>query len=406
MTTERRILLEASLGASFTNGNRVAILQNGHEIFPAMLDAIASAKSWIYFVTFVYWTGDMAERFAEALAERARAGVDVDVVLDAVGAMRMPAKYVEKMEAAGAHVHWFRPKARWAIWRADHRTHRKILVCDGTIGFTGGVGIAEPWEGDARDPSEWRDTQVSVEGLAVRGLVAGALGNLVDAGCRLDDQAFVRRLTSVSGQLGDAPGELGADAGEPDTHSGHFEDVALLVLVSHASIGLNPAATLQHALIASAQHSVYVTTPYFVPDDETVDLLARAAQRGVHVVIMIPRDHVDERLPYIAGRRRFGELLRAGVEIRRHRTRMVHAKIITIDGETAAIGSANMNQRSLQKDDELTVVIDDTRVTKRLDQQYERDSEGCEGTTLEAWEARPWTHRLVEQILRVVEQQL
>lgn len=384
----------------------MTLLQNGVEIFPAMLDAIAATERWITFVTFIYWTGDVAERFAEALSERARAGVDVTVVLDAVGALKMPEEYVERMEEAGVQVAWFRPKARWAVWRADHRTHRKILVCDGMVGFTGGVGIAEPWEGDARNPGEWRETQLRIEGPAVRGLVAGALGNLVDTGRRLDDQTFVQRLTSVRGTLASRPGDKRPahvrDASAPP----EIDDVLALVLSSNASIGWNPAAILQHALIASAQRTIRIVTPYFVPDDETVELLARAARRDVSVALMIPDRHVDKRASLIAGRRYWGELLRAGVSIHRHMTRMIHAKIITIDGQVTAIGSANMNQRSLRKDDELTAVLDDERVARRLDDAWSEDDTGCEETSLDVWSRRPWTQRVAEQVLRVVEQQL
>lgn len=395
------MLLEASLGVPFTSGNRVTVLQNGDAIFPAMLAAIAAAERWITFVTFIYWTGDVARRFAEALAAKAREGLQVEVVLDAVGALEMPDDYVRELEAAGARVTWFRPKAHWAVWRADHRTHRKILVCDGTVGFTGGVGIAEPWEGDARSSDEWRETQIRIEGPAVRGLCAGALGNLVDSGQWLEDQEFVRRLTDVRGDVGDRPGDVDGTETTPA-----FDDVAMLVLVSNASIGLNPAATLQHALIASAHGRLRIVTPYFVPDEETIALLCRAARRGVDVAVMFPDAHVDRRLSLIAGRRHFGRLLEAGVAIRRHTTRMVHQKILAVDGETTAIGSANLNQRSLRKDDELTAVIDDARVTAEIERAFDRDDEGCEGVDLAAWRARPWTARLAERALALVEEQL
>src|SRR5690606_17200742 len=186
-----RRALEATLGIPFAEGNSIRVLRNGKEIFPALLEAIEQAEHTIDFLTYVYWTGDIAERFADALIRKARQGVDVDVILDAFGAKQMNRQLVQKMEQAGVTVCWFRPMT-WRLWRFDNRTHRKILVCDGAVGFTGGVGIAEEWEGDALNPSQWRDTHIRVEGPAVHGIHAAFLGNWSEMGrtVKLRDEAF------------------------------------------------------------------------------------------------------------------------------------------------------------------------------------------------------------------------
>lgn len=177
-----RRCFEAALGVPFTEGNHVQPLVNGQRIFPAMIDAIAEAKESIDFLTFIYWQGDVAERFGRALAERARAGVKVRVLLDAFGAHSMPAEVLKELTDGGAEIAWFRPKARWRIWQIDNRTHRKILLVDDRVGFTGGVGIAAEWDGDARDPNEWRETHFKMTGPVLDGLRGAFLSNWIEAG--------------------------------------------------------------------------------------------------------------------------------------------------------------------------------------------------------------------------------
>jgi cardiolipin synthase len=251
-----RRALEAFVGVTFLERNSVTRLRNGVEIFPAMLEAIRLAERRIDFVTFVYWTGDIARQMANALAERARVGVRVQVLLDSVGARLMDSDLVENMERSGVQVAWFRPVTRWKFWEIDHRTHRKILVVDDRVAFTGGVGIAAEWEGDARDPSQWRDSHFAVRGPAVDALRS----------------AFISDWRDATGEMfrgDDIPGRP-----EPEG------EVALGVIDASAEIELNSAGRSFEAIVALAEHRLWITTPYFNPSDRLIRLLGEAVEPG------------------------------------------------------------------------------------------------------------------------------
>lgn len=342
--------LETALGIPFTRGNRVRILRNGVEIFPAMLEAIRNARESVCLLTFIYWKGDIAWAFADTLAERAEAGVRVRVILDALGASLMPRSLLQRMEAAGVELVWFRPTVRWKIWQADNRTHRKVLVCDGRIGFTGGVGIAEEWEGDARNPSEWRDTHLQVEGPAVRGLQSAFTGNWLEA-----DRPVTDNL-------------LGA---RPESYS---EDIPVQVIKTTATAAdWSCMATAMRALLALAEHKVRITTAYFVPMPPFVTLLQQTVQRGVDVQILVPGPHHDHPTVRMGQEHEYAPLMEAGVRMWAYQPTMLHAKSITIDGAAACTGSANFDHRSLSKDDELAMVVLDRSVVGTLDAHFEAD---------------------------------
>src|SRR5690606_8870081 len=235
--------LEGLLGVPATEGNQVDVLRNGDEIFPAMLEAIRAAEQTVDFMTFVYWTGEPAEAFAEALSDRAHAGVRVRILLDAVGARLMDKGLIESLERAGAHIDWFRPPTTWKLREANHRTHRKILVCDERVGFTGGVGIAQEWCGDARDETEWRDTHVRVRGPAVDGLRAAFTSDWAEAGNPLFDER---------------------DRFPEQPPAG---DVIVQTVTGSAGAGWSDIGTLFDAIIRTARERIRLTTAYFVPDD-------------------------------------------------------------------------------------------------------------------------------------------
>lgn len=373
----RRRSLERGLGAPFRDGNALRLLRNGCEIFPAMLAAIRAAERSVDLCTFVYWKGPIAEEVAEALAERARAGVRVRVLLDAVGSLAMPDRLDALMRDAGVHVRRFRPPRPWRPWRMDHRTHRKILVCDGVVGFTGGVGIASEWEGDARNPDEWRETHVRLEGPAVDGLSGAFLSNwmeVVDASVDPPEPLELRR-----------PGSQ-----------------RVLVLASTAAVAWSDIALLYHLLIAGARQRVRITTPYFVPDDRSLARLCDAAGRGVEVEILIAGEHNDSRLSQWAGRRHYQALMDAGVELMHYEHTMLHAKVLTVDGRLAVLGSPNFNQRSMQKDDELCLVISDETLCATLDQHFDEDLERAVVVQPERWRARPRWERALERLAGLV----
>lgn len=375
-----RALLEGALGYPFTEGNRIDVLRNGREIFPAMLDAIRRARRSVEFLTFIYWRGDIALRFAEALAERARAGVDVFVLLDGYGAAKMDKGLVRHMRAAGARVEWFRPLNLINLPRHNHRTHRKILVCDGSVGFTGGVGVASEWEGDARSPSEWRDTHFRVRGPAVRHMRAALLGNWFETGSRLVD---LERHVSGHGRPGGA---------------------AVQVVRSTSSIGWNDTATLLQVLFTYARQRIWIATAYFVVDEATQAQLAAAARRGVDVRIMYPGRYHDKRVSQWAGEHELRPLLDAGVSVYRYRKTMLHAKIILIDDSVSSVGSTNLNQRSLRKDDEISLVIDDRVTAETLTRHYEQDLRSCERVDRTRWRHRGPFRRIRELVSAPLEQ--
>jgi len=365
----------------FVGGNRVEVLRNGVEAFPAMLAAIDEARSSIEFATFVYWRGDIAERFAEALARRAREGLQVLVLLDALGCLPMRPDLVESMRAAGVEVVKFRPVARWQFWRVTHRTHRKLLVCDGRVGFTGGFGIAEEWEGDARDPSEWRDTHFRIEGPAVHGLQAAFCGNWLEA----------------TGKVAGAIGRVRAlePAGEVD----------VLPLRTTASPRWSDAATLMRVLVAGARRRLRIATAYFVPDERAAELLADAARAGIEIDVLIPGEHTDQRLSELAGAEKYGPLLDAGVRIHAFQPTMMHTKVITVDGELACVGSANFNQRSMSQDDEICMVIADAGVVATLDAHFEADLDRAAPIDRDGWRRRGILRRVLEALAKLVRPQ-
>lgn len=375
---EVRRALEAVLGTPFTDGNAIRRYRNGDEIFPTMLQAIQGARETIEFLTFVYWTGDVAEAFADALSARARAGVKVRVLLDAYGAMKMSQELTREMEEAGVEVRWFRPLTQWRIWKHDNRTHRKVLIVDGRLGFTGGVGIAAEWEGDARDPSEWRDTHYSVEGPAVKGLQGAFWGNWME----------------VENTVGDAVHEV-RDL-EPAGRS------AVQVVRSTASIGWSDVALLFDALITLARDRIHIVTAYFAPDPDSAQHLRRAARRGVDVQVMIPGQHIDKRISELSTSNEFEGLIEDGVKIWRYQRTMLHVKLVLVDEAVVCIGSANFNQRSMRQDDEVVMVVLDPHLVAYLERDFEADRQHCEPLDPAKWRRRGLLRRTLEAASRLV----
>ncbi|MBD3239158.1 MAG: cardiolipin synthase B [Chitinivibrionales bacterium] len=367
-----RALLESALGYPFTDGNRVDVLRNGQEIFPAMLTAIREAQLSIEFLTFIYWRGDIARRFAYALAEKALEGVDVFVLLDGYGAAKIDKDLVGLMQGAGVRVQWFRPVRPPYLSSGNHRTHRKIMVVDSKVAFTGGVGIGTEWEGDARSPDEYRDTHFRVRGPAVRHLRAAFLGNWFETGASLID--LERHVVGH-----DRPGAA-----------------AVQVVRSTASIGWNDTATLLQVILTYARKRIWIATGYFVVDDGTQNRLAAAARRGVDVRVMFPGRYHDKRVSQWAGEHELLPLLDSGVSAYWYQKTMLHAKVMIIDDTFASVGSTNLNQRSLRKDDEVSLAIDDRATNQTLTRHYEDDLGACERVEKRGWRRRGPLRRLKE----------
>jgi cardiolipin synthase len=375
-----RRALEGLLGVHATEGNLVEVLRNGDRIFPAMLEAIGRATATIDFLTFVYWKGEIGREFARALAERARAGVRVRVLLDAYGASSMDPDLIEDLDDAGALVEWFRPIDKVRFWNSNHRTHRKVLICDEDVAFTGGVGIADEWRGDGRDPSEWRDTHFRVRGPAVDGLRAAFVQNWAETGHPLFEEGVDR--FPVQSQPGSS---------------------IVHVVRGAAHAGWSDITTLMRALLCLARRRVRITTAYFVPDDGTCRLLVEAAGRGVDVEILVPGPHVDKRFVQLAAESQYEGMLEAGVRIWSYQPAMLHAKAMTVDGTVANVGSANFNSRSLVLDDEVNLVVLDPDVVARLDADFEADVERSEPIHPERWADRSVAQRAKEVASHVLD---
>ncbi len=376
-----RDVLETLLGVPFTPGNRLRVLRNGVEIYPAMLDAVRRARRSIDFLTYAWWRGDVAREMAEALAGARKRGAEVRVVLDAVGSVSIPRELVALMTEAGVRVEWFRPKSDWRFWKIDHRTHRKILVVDGDVGFTGGAGIGGEWKGDARGPDEWRDTHFEIRGPAIRGLRA----------------AFAKSWLAVGGRIEDLLDVVPA----PDPEG----EIPIQVIQSDAAVERSDVAVLFRSLVALARERIRIATAYFVPDPLIREELVRARQRGVEVEIIFPGPHTDQRIAQLSGSREYGALLTAGVRLWAYQPTMFHVKAITVDGVLSCVGSANFNQRSMGRDDELSLVIADPRTTALLDGHFEDDRAQSRAIEAASWSKRGLVRRTAEALADLVRPQ-
>ncbi|AVV44504.1 phospholipase D-like domain-containing protein [Streptomyces sp. ID05-04B] len=341
--------LERLIGVAATEGNALTALRNGDEIFPAMLAGIRSAEHTVDMMTFVYWKGDIARDFARALADRARAGVRVRLLLDGFGSRLIEKELLAEMEQAGVQVAWFRRPLLLSPLKQNHRCHRKVLVVDEQTAFTGGVGIAEEWCGDARNEHEWRDTHVEVRGPAVDGIAAAFAQNWAEC----HEELFDERDRFVQ-------------------HRPQGEAVVQVVRGS-ASFGWQDMQTLIRVVLESAEHRFRLATAYFAPDEYFVDLLCATARRGVEVEILLPGPHTDKRVCQLAGQHHYQALTACGVKIYQYQPTMMHAKVITVDGVAALVGSTNFNRRSLDHDEEIMLAVLDESFTGTLDSHFDDD---------------------------------
>lgn len=382
-TGRYRRALEGLLGVPATEGNGVDVLRNGDEIFPALLDAIRSAERTVDFLTFVYWEGRIGEEVAEALTERARQGVRVRVLLDALGSSTMDEALIEEMERAGCQVERFRPVTKLRFWDNNHRTHRKVIVCDEQVAFTGGVGIADEWRGDARDETEWRDTHFRIRGPAVDGLRA----------------AFLQNWAETSRQLFDE--EVDRFPEQPQDGSSTIQ-----VVRGESVARWSDITTVMRSLLCLAKERVRITTAYFVPDEGTCELLCETAHRGVDVEILLPGPHIDKRFVQLASEAQYDALLGAGVKLWAYQPSMLHAKIMTVDGSVANIGSANFDSRSLVLDDEVNLLVLDPAVVAQLDADFGEDVARSKPIERGGWDDRSPAQRVKEAIVSVIDEHL
>ncbi len=370
------------LGPPLVAGNEVKELLNGDEIFPPMLKAIRSAQKTITFETYIYWSGKIGREFATALAERAKAGVKVHVMVDWVGSAKMDQELLDLMEESGVEIRKYHPLHWYNISRMNNRTHRKLLVVDGKVGFTGGVGIADNWLGHAQDADHWRDTHFSLEGPAVAQMQAAFMDNWIKtSGEVLHGEAYFPNIQPAS--------EHYAQVFKSSSSEGS-ESVRLMYLLS----------------IASARKTIYIANAYFVPDDLSVETLVAALKRGVKIKVLMPGTHTDSEPVRSASRARWGELLEAGAEMYEYQPTMYHCKVMIIDDVWVSVGSTNFDSRSFRLNDEANLNIYDHAFAQRQIDTFEEDLKKSRKFTHAEWEKRPWTEKLMEHTFALLRSQM
>jgi len=374
--------LEAYTASPIVGGNAVDLLLNGDEIFPALVQAIRSARKTITYAQYYYEDGPVAREMAEAVAERCRAGVGANVLLDAFGTLNMPAEYVDLLQTSGCHVAYFRPLGPFGLRRANHRNHRRILVVDGRLGFTGGSGVSWKWMGDGRIEDRWRETDVRVRGPVVEYLQGAFAENWLEAtGMVLGGEAyFPRPLESL--------GSVYAQVVRSSPAGGSFAMYTTFLLA-----------------ISSARSSIFITNPYFVPDDRMGDALLAAVRRGVRVVALVP-GAIDHNLVRQASRGKFGRMLRAGIEIYEYRAALLHAKTMVIDSVWSTVGSTNLDNRSFAFNDELNLVAYSPAVARRLEEIFAEDLAHARKLEYRRWSRRGIIDRFLELLTVPIRDQL
>ncbi len=358
-----RTSMGALFGSSYIPGNRVETLVNGVRIFPAMLSAIREARQTISFETYIYWRGAIAEEFADALSIKAREGLSVKVLLDWVGSLPMDERLIQRMRDAGVEVVRFRPVTWYTLDRVNNRTHRKLLIIDGRVGFTGGVGIADEWNGDARRPNEWRDNHYRVEGPAAAEFQA----------------AFAEHWIEATGEL------LLGDRFFPDIAPAGDHAAQVVVSSTHQR---NTMHLMLMTALAAAQKSIRIATPYFVPDELTRQQLLEARKRGVEIEIIVPGPRTDARIVRKASRHLWGDLLQAGVKISEYQPTFFHCKLVIVDDIWASVGSTNIDDRALRLNDEANINLFDREFARTQLALFDKDIAASRPYTLSDWQNR------------------
>ncbi len=370
------------LGPPLIDGNRVETLLNGNQIFPAMLDAIDHAKKSITFETYIYWSGKVGKRFADALAARSRQGVHVHVLLDWVGSSKIDSNFLDTMRDAGVEIEKYHPPRWYTLNKLNNRTHRKLLVVDGRVGFTGGVGIADEWDGNAQDQDHWRDTHFRVEGPAAAQMQA----------------AFVDNWTKVTGAVLDGPDyfpTIPATAGElaqvfKSSRDGGSESMHLMYLLS----------------TVAATRSIDLAMAYFVPDDLARDALIDALRRGVKVRILLPGPITDTEVLRKASHEKWGALLQAGAEIYEFQPTMFHCKVLVVDGLWSSVGSTNFDNRSFRLNDEANLNVYSREFAERQTSIFNDDLKRSRRISYEQWRNRPLSEKVIERFEALIDSQL
>jgi len=356
--------ISGATGVPFLGGNRISIFNNGDEFYPAMLEAVSQARNSITIEAYIYWAGKIGQQFADAIAKRAYAGVEVKILLDAVGSSTIGKEILKTLEDSGCQVQWYNKMFWRTIGRFNNRTHRKSLIIDGRVAFTGGAGIADHWLGNAQDPKHWRDVQIRLEGPGTVPLQTG----------------FVQNWLATTGEVVTGPRYF------PKSES--VGRIAVQTIMSSPAGGSSAVRMMYYLSIVSAQRKLYIANAYFIPDESAVDILISARKRGVDVKLMVSGIHNDMTLARYGGIHLYGKLLEAGVEIYEYNRTMLHQKTMVADGAWITIGTTNFDNRSFALHEESNVCIYDRRLSEKLEEMFSADLAACVRVDLESWKRR------------------
>ena len=370
------------LGPPILEGNKVEVLLNGDQIFPSMLAAIRAAEHTITFETYIYWSETIGEEFSAALIERARAGVKVHVMLDFIGSIKMEDTLMKEMTDAGIELERFHKPVWWKLTKLNNRTHRKVLVIDGKVGFTGGVGIADQWRGTAQDKEHWRDTHFRVEGPVVGQMQAVFADNWTKAtGVVLDGPHYFPALAAKGGQAAQM---------FSSSPSGGSESMLLMYLMS----------------ITAAKDTIELSASYFVPDELAIKALVDASKRGVKIRIITPGEDIDSKIVRAASRALWGDLLKAGIQIAEYQPTMYHVKAMVVDSLMVSVGSTNFDQRSFSINDEANLNIIDAEFAREQVAIFNDDWKRAKVITYAEWENRPLLEKAYSKLASLASEQL
>lgn len=363
------------LGPPIIGGNKINAYYNGEQIFPAMLKTIRSAKVSITFESYIYWSGAIGKQFADALAEKARSGVKVHILVDWVGSSKMDKSYFELLRSAGADIEYYHPLYWYNLFRMNNRTHRKILVVDGSTGFTGGVGISDDWNGAGDKPEVWRDSHYQVTGPAAAYLQSAFMDNWLKT----------------------RPEVLHGDTYFPEVAAAG--SARAQVFISSPREGGASMRLMYLTAVAAAKKTLLIESAYFVPDELTVGELIKAKKRGVHVQIIVPGPYVDSDIVLAASKSLWGDLLENGVEIYEFQLAKFHCKVLIADNYFVSVGSTNFDDRSFRLNDEANLNILDSEVASKETEVFKKDLAHSKSISLAEWKGRPWSEKLKESLV-------
>jgi cardiolipin synthase len=381
-SAEFRTTMAGMTGMPLVDGNRVSIHNNCDEFYPAMLDAIESAQCSITMEQHIFWNGQIGRRFAEAFADKARQGIPVKLLVDAVGSVTLGDEILQILNNGGCQLAWFRPIHWYTADRANQRTHRKSLIIDGRIGFTGGAGLADQWLGCGEQQREWRDVQICVEGPAAL----------------VQQTGFAQNWLVTTGEI------LSGHDFFPVPHP--VGNVQVQTIQSSPSGGAGAAGTMYLIAVQCARRFLYIASPYFVPDSRVISMLTNAARRGVAVKLMVAGKRNDTWWARQNSLRLYGKLLEAGVDIYEFQPTMLHQKTMVVDGAWATVGTANFDNRSFALNEETNVCFHEQALVEQLRRIFVADLARCQKVELSEWRRRGLWQQTKERLASLIEDQV